>query len=234
MIASAFPVLVATFIIITAKEPAIKLVKSGRDKYLDIARKGVSSFLNHKALKSLALNGIFVYAGAYFLIWLYQPQLQKLGVAIIYFGFIRALFALSGVVFNHNLQLTEKLFGSSSKFFNLTTLMTVISLLLIAVFPSVATIILAIILIGGLGQARFTALNSYMNDQIPSERRATTLSTISMLNRIVLILLNPAVGFIADHSLRGAFLFVGALSLVALVFIPLRLPKASESPNNRS
>ena len=71
-----------------------------------------------------------------------------------------------------------------------------------------------------------------MNDQIPSEQRATTLSSISMLNRILLIVLNPAVGFMADHSLRGAFIFVAALSLIAIIFIPIRLPKthAPEKP----
>lgn len=229
MIVTALPALFAVFIIITAREPLSKLAKSDKEKYLDIAKKGISSFIKHKTLRSLALNGILVYTGAYFLIWLYQPQLQSLGVAIIYFGFIRALFALSGMLFNQNLQLTEKLFGSSSKFFNLTTLVTIISLLLIVILPSVITVVLSIILIGGLGQARFTALNSYINDLIPSEQRATTLSTISMLNRIVLIILNPAVGFIADHTLKGAFLFVGTLSFVALTLVPLRLP--NESPN---
>ena len=221
MMATAIPALIAVFIILTAKEPSIAMTGSEEKKYINIAKNGISSFIHNKNLRTLALNGILVYTGAYFLIWLYQPQLQNLGLAIIYFGFIRALFALSGMVFSHNLPGTEKFFGSSNKFFNITTFATIISLLLIVIFPSVFTVVLAIIIIGGLGQARFTALNSYMNDEIPSEQRATTLSTVSMLNRIVLIVLNPAVGFIADHSLRGAFLFVSALSLIAFVFIPL-------------
>jgi MFS family permease len=221
MMASAIPALIAVFIIMTAKEPIIAMKGSEEKKYINIAKNGISSFIRNKNLKVLALNGILVYTGAYFLIWLYQPQLQNLGVAIIYFGFIRALFALSGMVFANNLQRTEKLFGSSNKFFNITAFATIFSLLSIVIFPSVATVVLAIIIIGGLGQARFTALNSYINDEIPSEQRATTLSTVSMLNRVVLIVLNPAVGFIADNSLSGAFFFVSALSLIALIFIPL-------------
>jgi len=220
MIVTAIPALIAVFIILTAKEPSIAMTGSEEKKYLNIAKNGISSFIHNKNLRKLALNGILVYTGAYFLIWLYQPQLQNLGVAIIYFGFIRALFALSGMVFSGNLPGTEKFFGSSNKFFNITTFATIFSLLLIVILPSVVTVVLAIIIIGGLGQARFAALNSYMNDEIPSEQRATTLSTVSMLNRFVLIVLNPAVGFIADRSLSGAFLFVSALSLIALVFIP--------------
>ena len=221
MLLTALPALIAAFILLTVKEPALKFAKER--KYLDIAKRGISSFVRHKVLRSLALNGILVYTGAYFLVWLYQPVLQNIGVAIIYFGFIRALFSLSGMIFTHNLRFTEKLFGSGKNFFNITAVITLISLLLVSMFPNLITVLLAIVLIGGLGQARFTALNSYMNDYIPSEQRATTLSTVSMLNRIVLIVLNPAVGFMADHSLKGAFMFVGALSLVAFVFVPLRL-----------
>ena len=174
----------------------------------------------------MALNGILVFTGAYFLIWLYQPLLQKLGVGIIYFGFIRATFSLSGMIFSHNLEFTEKFFGSSKKFFNTTAVLTFTPLLLIFIIPNTVTVLLAIVVIGGLGQARFAALNSHMNDHIASEQRATTLSTISMLNRIVLIGLNPVVGFVADYSIRSAFLFVSVLSLLALIFIPIRLSKA--------
>jgi len=132
------------------------------------------------------------------------------------------------MIFNNNLQFMEKLFRSSKNFFSITALITLASLLLISIFPNVITVLLAIILIGGLGQARFTALNSYMNDHIPSEQRATTLSTVSMLNRIVLIVLNPVIGFMADHSLRGAFLSVGLFSLLALIFVPLHISKKTD------
>ncbi|KKU90971.1 MAG: Major facilitator superfamily [Microgenomates group bacterium GW2011_GWA1_48_10] len=232
MLITAFPSLIAALVLLTTKEPLMKDTQEKEKNYLNITKRGISTFIHNKLLRTLAINGILVYTGAYFLIWLYQPQLKNLGIAIIYFGFVRALFALSGMIFSHNLQLTEKLFKSGNNFFRITTFITILSLVLIAVFPSLITIVLAIILIGGLGQARFTALNSYMNDQIPSEQRATTLSSISMLNRILLIVLNPAVGFMADHSLRGAFIFVAALSLIAIIFIPIRLPKthAPEKP----
>ncbi len=225
MLFTAFPVLIASIILVTAKEPSQKYSKSEKKNYLDIARNGVSSFIHHKVLRSLAFNGILVYTGVYFLVWLYQPILQNLGVAIIFFGFIRALFSLSGMVFNHDLQLIEKLFGSNKQFFNITAVLTTISLLLVAVFPNIITVLMAIVLLGGLGQARFTALNSYMNHHIVSEQRATTLSTISMLNRIVLIALNPLIGFMADQSIRGAFLFLAFLPLLAIIFVPIDLYK---------
>lgn len=225
MLFTAVPVLIASIILVTAKEPSQKYSKSEKKNYLDIARNGISSFIHHKVLRSLAFNGILVYTGVYFLVWLYQPILQNLGVAIIFFGFIRALFSLSGMVFNHDLQLIEKLFGSNKNFFNITAVLTTISLLLVAVFPNVVTVLMAIILLGGLGQARFTALNSYMNHHIASEQRATTLSTISMLNRIVLIALNPLIGFMADQSVRGAFLFLAFLPLLAIIFVPINLDK---------
>lgn len=227
MIASAFPALLAVFILMTAKEPALRVKKIEERNYLGIARKGISSFVHHKILRSLALNGILVYTGVYFLVWLYQPVLQNIGIAIVYFGFIRALFALSGMIFNHNLQFTEKVFGSNKNFFNVTAILTLVSFVLVAISPSLVSVLIAVIIIGGLGQARYVALSTYTNDHIPSEERATTLSTISMLNRIVLIILNPAVGFLADRSISGAFLAVGSLSLLAIIFVPIYSEKKS-------
>lgn len=221
MLFTAIPVLLATVILMTAKEPERKHTNKEEKKYFQIAKDGVSFFVHHKILRSLAFNGIIVYTGVYFLVWLYQPILQNIGVAIIYFGFIRSLFSLSGMLFNHDLPRLEKMFGSSKNFFNLSTVLSSLSLFLVALAPSLTTILIAIVVLGGLGQARFTALSSYMNSHIASEQRATTLSAISMLVRVVLITLNPLVGYIADHSTRGAFAFLGVLPILALVFVPI-------------
>lgn len=222
MFFSAIPFLVAALVIFSAKEPNVVSSNSPKKSYLKIAKEGVSFFIHHKILRSLAINGILIYTGCYFLIWLYQPVLERLGIPIYYFGFIRALFSLSAVILSNNLQFTERLFGSSNQFFKLTAIITATSLLLIAVFPNIFTLILAIVLIGGFGSARFSALNSYMNVHIPSEQRATVLSSVSMLNRVVLIGLNPFVGYLADRSISSAYIIIGVISILALISFPTK------------
>lgn len=64
-------------------------------------------------------------------------------------------------------------------------------------------------------------MSSYMNKFIPSGERATILSSISMFRRFALVLLNPIIGFTADHSLRAAALVVGLLPLVIFLFSPI-------------
>ena len=49
--------------------------------------------------------------------------------------------------------------------------------------------------------------------QIKSGERATVLSAISASERVVVSVLYPIVGFVADASLQGAFLVLGAVTL---------------------
>jgi hypothetical protein len=142
---------------------------------------------------------------------------------------MRALFSLSGMIFAYDLHFIEKLFGSQNKFFTVTTILTIASLVLLGVFPTISTVLLSVVFLGGLGQARFMMISSNMNHFISSGQRATTLSTISMLNRIVLIVLNPIVGYMADYTIKGALLFIAILSLITLLF---PIPHISYSKKN--
>lgn len=58
--------------------------------------------------------------------------------------------------------------------------------------------------------------------QIPSEQRATVLSSIAMVSRITLAITGPLMGFMADYSLRGTIFFVGLLPLALFLFSPLK------------
>ncbi|MEI6690902.1 MAG: MFS transporter [bacterium] len=221
MLVTSIPALISTLLILTVKEPSIIKIKSANTRYSEIAKNGINSLIKNKQLMLLALNGILIYTGVYFVIWLYQPLLQQLGVNIVYFGFIRSIFSVSGIIFATNLPKFEKLFGSRKNYFNLTAITSILSLSFIIIYPSIITIILAIIILGGIGQARFMALNSYMNELVPSAQRATSLSAISMLNRLILIVLNPVVGYVADQSIRGAFVIICIISILAVIIVPL-------------
>lgn len=218
MLLSAIPLLVASFIILTIHETRVQ-EKTSRPNLLESIKKGVGFLLKNKNLQYLVFNDILVWIGAYFLVWLYQPMLIKVGLAIVYFGLIRSAFSLAGMVATFNIRLTEKLFQSEGMFINATALIVSASLILVAIFPSVVTVIIAIILIGGFASARTSYLNTTMNELIPTEQRATVLSTTSTVNMLIFAIANPIVGFIADHSLRLAFVGVGLLPLIAFFLL---------------
>jgi len=218
MFISAFPLIISSIIILTVHESKHH-VDTDRPNPFDSAKKGLSFLLKSRSLQFLVANDILVWIGAYFLVWLYQPMLIKVGLAIVYFGLIRSAFSLAGMAAQFNIHVTEKLFGSRGNFFYATALIVSVSLLLIAAFPGVITVVLAIILIGGFASARTSYLNTIMNEVIPAEQRATVLSGTSMVNMLVFAIANPIVGYLADHSLRLAFVGIGVLPLVAFFLL---------------
>jgi len=218
MLITAIPLLIASFIILTVRESRIR-EKISRPNIFGSIKKGVGFLLKNKQLQRLVFNDLLVWIGAYFLVWLYQPMLIKIGLGIVYFGLIRSSFSLAGMLSTFNIHLTERVFGSENTFVNITALIVSASLILVAIFPSVVTVVLAIVLIGGFASARTSYLNTTMNEIIPAEQRATVLSTTSTVNMLVFAVANPIVGFIADHSLRLAFIIIGLLPLSAFLFL---------------
>jgi hypothetical protein len=66
----------------------------------------------------------------------------------------------------------------------------------------------------GLKMMRSPVLSDFMNKYIESRNRATVLSGVSMLEKIIIMILYPIVGLLADYSLWTTFLFLGIATLV--------------------
>jgi len=172
-------------------------------------------------LRLLALDTIIVASAAYFVIWLYQPLLIKMKVPVIYFGWAHALLVGTEMLIASNFTRLEKLFGSGKAYLSFSAFITGIAFIITAVFPNIYTVILFIILAGGFGLTRLELMSAYMNRFIPSEQRATVLSSISMFRRFALVLLNPIIGLAADRSLSLALIIVGILPLLVFFFSPI-------------
>ena len=222
MIFSAIPYFLAGLVAWSIKEPAIRQVKSESKRYLDIVKKGFTFLKKHKVLKLLALDAIVVASSTYFIIWLYQPLLRSIGVGILYLGIVHAVLVLSEILVSSNFEKLTKLFGSDKKYLRASALIVVLSFMLVAAWPNMITFSISVIFGGGFGLTRLPLMSVYMNKFIPSEQRATILSSISMFRRFGLVLLNPLIGFTADHSLRLAALVVGLLPLAIVMFSPIK------------
>jgi len=61
---------------------------------------------------------------------------------------------------------------------------------------------------------RAPILSDFMNKHIDSKNRATVLSSVSLVERIVVTILYPIIGFLADVSLNYALMFLGVLALI--------------------
>ncbi len=221
MLLSAIPFLLACIVAWTIKEPIVYQKISESKRYLEVVKNGFSFFYNHKNLRLLAVDAIIVASASYFVIWLYQPLLKSINVAIFYFGFVHAFLVGMEMIIAANFSFLEKLFGNTKGLLKFSAIATSGAFILVAVFPNIITILLFILFAGGFGLTRFELMSAYMNRFIPSEQRATVLSSISMFRRFSLVFLTPIIGFTADHSLRLAFLVVGLLPLLVFLFSPV-------------
>ncbi len=198
---------------------------NGSHGYLHQAMSSLSYIRSHPTLRRATVNMTLVASAAYFVIWLYQPFMQSLGLPLSLFGLAHAAIVISEVIISFSFGLPKKLLGHH--IFTLTGLLVAASFLLAGTIPSTATLAFFLLIGGGFGLTRSELIAADLNHHIPSESRATVNSGISMFTRVSQAVLNPFVGLLVDYSLRLALLVVGLLPLLALKF-PLK-PEVTEN-----
>lgn len=221
MILTAIPMLIATYFIWSIREPVIHEGPSESKRYGEILRKGLAFLRGHKNLRLLAIDSIMVGSAAYFVIWFYQPLLERINVPVVYFGFFHSFLVAVEIAIAASFVQLEKFFGSTKRFIQFTAIITALSFILVAVYPHIITVILFLGLAGGFGLTRGDLIGVYMNKLIPSQQRATVLSSVSMFRRFALVLLNPFVGYMADASIRLALILVSFLPFSVFFFSPV-------------
>lgn len=213
MMFTAFPMFIATAIAWSIREPQIKHSVSERKRYLDIMKTGWQYFRTHKTLRLITLDLVGVSVAAYFVMWLYQPLLSSLQFPIIYFGLVHGGLLLMEMLVSSNFGKLEKLLGSANNYLRFTALITGVAFIITAIYTTIWTVLLFVILAGGFGMTRMQFITAKVNKFIESEQRATVLSFINMMRRLSYAIMNPIVGLIATQSLRGALLFIGIFPL---------------------
>lgn len=222
---TAISYIVAVLIGLTLHEPKRFEKELESKRYWQIVKEGFAFFFNHQQLRALAANAIIVSISAYFVIWFYQPLLEKVGFPIKYFGLVHSFMVLSEIAVSAGFEKLEKLSGSQENYIKVSAVLTAIPFLLVAVFPNLATIFIFVSLAGGFGLTRLKYISSFANEFIPSGQRATVLSSISMFRRFALATFNPLAGFLADRSLAVALFGLGILPLTTLAFPWLKKEK---------
>ncbi len=221
MLFTAVPFLIAALIALSMKEPNRFEHISESRRYLHIMKQGFLYLYTHKKLRVIALDAVIVTCAAFFSIWLYQPLLIKMSVPIVYFGYIHAAIAVCQIGVASNFTRFEGLFGSEQAFMRFTAVITGIAFLIVALIPSIVTLLIFVMLAGGFGLTRLEYMSAFMHRFIPSPQRATVISSVSMLRRILMVFLYPMVGFLADRSLTVALIAVSLLPFAVFFFSPL-------------
>ncbi len=213
--ATAIPMLIAAAVGFSIPEPKIHS-DSQQKHYLQIVRGGLSVIKKNSVVRSLAIDSVLVASAAYFVVWFYQPVMMKLGIPIAIYGLVHSALLLSEIVVSSNFSLFEKLLGEGEKYLKSSAILVTLSFALMAIMPSVYTLAIFVIIGGGIGYTRAIYITALAQTHIDSDIRATTLSSIGMLRRLALVVLNPVIGAIATNSLYLAIFVVGLLPLLSL------------------
>jgi MFS family permease len=216
LLLQAVPMAVAGIIALTLKEPPIaeeKPVLSFR-AYRKLLASGIKYFMDNRVLKLLTLDMVFVNSTAWIIIWFYQPLLINARIDIVYFGVVHSFMAVAQIVIISNFIRIEKWLGTKKRLLFLGAFLTGLFYILLSATRFAPLVIPAIILCAGFGLSRGPLFSSYMNKYIPSDKRATILSTTSMLRTFAIVIVNIVAGFLADWSIPKTLLILGILTVV--------------------
>jgi MFS family permease len=213
----AVPMFLSALIAMTFVEPAVKS-QHEKKRYLKILREGVSYFKNHRELKILAFDYIAITSLAFLILWLNQLVLERMGVAIEWFGVVFATMFVLEMILMNTFDPLERFLGGKRRYALTSALIAGVSCIVIALFINAWVSAIAIILMGGFGLSRVLLMQNYMNKFIESGHRATIISTISMLLGLSQALIRLASGYMADWNLKVTLFIIGGLIIAFAVF----------------
>lgn len=214
-LATAIPMLLAALIGLSIPEPKSHS-DSQQPSYGQIVRQGLSVIKRNATVRSLAIDSVLVASAAYFVVWFYQPVMMKMGIPIAIYGLVHAGLLLSEIAVSTNFPMLERLLGKGGAYLKSSAVLVTLSFVFMALVPNYLTLALFIVIGGGIGYTRATYITAMAQKHIDSRIRSTTLSSIGMIRRLSLFILNPVIGGLATYSLNIAILVIGLLPLISL------------------
>jgi MFS family permease len=183
-----------------------------------LLKDGLSLLRHNTTLQILTVLSVFTVAFWDYLINLYPPHFQQIGIPDSLLGPILALASLAALVSSFIVHPLERKIGSKASLL-LATLGPGLMYLMLFGLRTPVFGALGLILFRGLDALKSPLFADYQNKQISSHNRATVLSIINMFAGAYTALMGLLIGIIAEGSLTGAFLFMGCV----IVFFTLSI-----------
>ncbi|PLW80563.1 hypothetical protein C0585_01900 [Candidatus Woesearchaeota archaeon] len=200
---------VSMVVAMTLKEPPRKeKVKHPLKESIE----GFKYIFKNKHLFIFSLNFLLISSVTFFMFWFYQKLAENIGIPLTYYGVLGASFSIFSIIVLLRIKKLEELFGIR----NLITFTAVVPgiLFISLIFIKGYFLLIPIILIPVMRIVRQPIFEDFMNKHIDSRRRATVLSSVNMLQRLVISVIYVIVGFLADISLNITFLVLGVIALI--------------------
>ncbi len=212
-----FQMVGVVILMLFVKEPKEKEEKEFVPKYREIINTALKNLKKESLLLKFTLASVGIFVASYSQFWLYQKILLKAKIDYSYFGLFSIIIYLLGIGWS-------SVFPSWYKKFGLKRILILVLLVGIAFQASFlmvkAPLFLAPVLIFLVALWRESTFlpTKAINDLIQSEVRSTVLSFISLFRSLVIALLNPGVGFLADKNIYLTLLLTSGVGLILVLF----------------
>jgi MFS family permease len=214
----AVPMGLAALTALALVEPPSSETAHARPGFLRVLREGLGLVLASRALRRIALDLVSVGALSFLVIWLYQPLLERAGIPIGGFGPVHVALSLGQIAVLQSAGRLEDAFGSRSRLLFALALATAAGWIGLGVFDSPWVVVPGVVAVASFGLARGPLLSASLHRHIPSERRATALSGVSMLRTLAIMVANGAAGLGARTALGPTALVIG-MAVLLLAFL---------------
>jgi MFS family permease len=195
-------------------------VPEASERYLQTLVSGIRDVWRHAPLRYVILFSGIIWAATFTPLIFQQPFLHDHGVGTGNLGLWQAPIRAAGIVAALLAYQVVSRLGQRGALFALPAMLVIANLAMAGIDSSLAVSgFLAMGLVAGMHPP---IIATYVNDRIPSERRATILSVQSVVASGILAVCEPIGGIIADQfGLRAVFLTFGVMT--AAFALPLLL-----------
>jgi len=193
-------------------------VDRGREGFVEQGVQGFLYIFKVPELRGFAFDYSIISAFTFFMFWFYQSLLLRNSVPVGWLGFVGAGFNLAATLLLSATPFVRKRLGTG-KTLVASSLLPGLFYIAAGTIPGLAAALVAICGVTTLRLFRTPLLSALMNDWIEDGNRATVLSGVSMIERVMIALLYPAVGALADRSLNAALLSLGAATVAGAFFL---------------
>ncbi|MBW3020049.1 MFS transporter, partial [Candidatus Woesearchaeota archaeon] len=224
LIATGFGMIMMVPISFSLKEPKRHKKIFQKNYFYEIIQ--IFKFIfNQRKLKWLIIYSGLIFGFRQAALWFYQPYMQGVGIDIIFFGVIFALFNVIAALSSKYSEEIENKLGEKLSLGMLFIILALSYFLMANIYIKIG-IIFIFIQQFIRGFARIT-IDDYINKLTSSDIRATVLSVNNMSSRLFYALIIPFFGWMADiYTLPQTLMSIGIIAFFVGGFALIMLHKA--------
>ena len=195
------------------KEPRIPLPGSPHSSF-SLLTDGIRLLRRNRSLQHLVLLSLLSTPFLNYFLNLYQPFFIRADVPGLWFGIGLGAASALGILTSRFAFLLEKKLGVRRGVLIATMLPGLFYICMAWVRVNWLSVLLFIFAYGSI-QFKKPIFDDYLNRHIASGNRATVLSLFNLISGVYITSVGLVIGALADRGLTGAFLFMGAIIVLA-------------------